>query len=246
MRIRDVADPLSDEARTAPDKVILAHSESLDLLHEDLARYCDGRILGRSILVSGHRGSGKTTLVEDAIRESRRRVSNRPAAMRPLPIFLHGPSLLKTWPSDMWRLFESTKRKNGDAEKPDPSGEEEPAQPATVVGDSSNRDPVKPATPPKEKKTASAAKGLAEFLASSTKQDWEEEAHAWTALEHIILGIHRAVTREFVYAYREFVGDEELFKLEPEAGEMAAAFEIELLEDPPAWRLREFWSEPAR
>ena len=67
-------------------------SSASRVLRQELRRYCEGKINGRSFLIAGHRGAGKTTLVAksllDVLRDTR-----RPSALRPLFIPLHGPSL---------------------------------------------------------------------------------------------------------------------------------------------------------
>lgn len=75
---------------------ILIESDASRLLLEELRRYCDGRVNGRSFLIAGHRGSGKTTLVEGAyqklLRESLQTDSD--TMLRPLFVPLHGPNLI--------------------------------------------------------------------------------------------------------------------------------------------------------
>lgn len=56
----------------------------------ELQRYCRGERDGVSILVAGQRGAGKTTLVKQAIEE----VISTSKHLIPLPILLHGPTLI--------------------------------------------------------------------------------------------------------------------------------------------------------
>ena len=73
------------------------------------------------------------------------------------------------------------------------------------------------------------------------------EAQAKIALEQVILGLHRAAAKEFASCYRTRILDLVRGKHRDtvrEAAELVAQFEMEILEDPPASRLREFWSVP--
>lgn len=86
--------PAEDGSETA-----VARGDTYHPLVRELERYAQGHILGRSFLISGHRGSGKTTLVRQAIEDvSKRRMKaegrDNPTSGRPFPIELHGPNLL--------------------------------------------------------------------------------------------------------------------------------------------------------
>ena len=70
----------------------LAESAPLASVISDLKRYVRGEISGTSFLVSGHRGSGKTTLVHGAIEEVMR-WSMRQGLTRPLVVRINGPDL---------------------------------------------------------------------------------------------------------------------------------------------------------
>jgi hypothetical protein len=80
-------------------------SQAFNVLQRDLRRYLRGEVAGRSILISGHRGAGKTALVARAIQDCEREVMTdavRPIdprqrslpPQRPLLVKLHGPTLL--------------------------------------------------------------------------------------------------------------------------------------------------------
>ena len=198
IHIIEGADPLSEAAREAAEAgddhaVINAQSEAGRLLRQELTRYCRGEINGRSFLVAGHRGAGKTTMVADAIervlRESRRPVRQQ-SLMQPLPVFLHGPSLFE------W----------------DETGA------ASIAG----------------------APGAVSAPGAPSKAD-----HALAALTQIILGLHRAVVREFSRAYRERVAanfSNAPLRERTAFAELAAQFEAELMREPEPERLREFWA----
>ncbi|WP_280153457.1 hypothetical protein [Piscinibacter sp. XHJ-5] len=190
IHIREGADPLSDASlRSASDAALKnIQSGAGRVLRLELTRYCKGEVNGRSFLVAGHRGAGKTTTVADALDRVLRKSRNPgEGLLRPLPIFLHGPSLFEFGASD---ASDRAKGKRG-AKAPD-------------------------------------------SIALQAEQ----------ALQQIILGVHRAVAKEFVRAYRERLVTDATYVPEPEQlrrAELAAQFEVELVEDPPAARLREFW-----
>ena len=190
IRINESADPLSDASRqSGTDNIVInAQSEAGRMLRLELTRYCRGEVNGRSFLVAGHRGAGKTTMVADAL-DKVLRSSRRPdkGLMQPLPVFLHGPSLFEIDGGDK----------------------------------------------------AGALPTLDDAVAMA--------AQARGALTQIILGLHRAVVKEFARAYRTRVVDSSGFRERPAAertefAELAAQFEVELMGDPSAARLREFWA----
>jgi hypothetical protein len=95
-----VAEPLSRQAlqhmralhdEDAPD-LVFPHmkSDSLKRVVYELLRYCRGEIDGISVLISGQRGAGKTTLVKLAIQE----VMQDSDGLIPLPLMLHGPTII--------------------------------------------------------------------------------------------------------------------------------------------------------
>jgi len=103
IRINPNADPFSGKARVDSDRPedrqhllqpILASSAAGRLLKNEMRRYCDGEVKGRSFLIAGHRGAGKTTMVDNTVLELARRALNGPG-MKPLPVYLLGPLLLE-------------------------------------------------------------------------------------------------------------------------------------------------------
>jgi len=108
----DIADPLSRKdwwrlrKYAQPEDPILMQSKETVRMVFDLQRYCRGEQEGVSMLVAGQRGAGKTTLVKFVIRqliaESSRNESEdltersrrESGQLIPLPIFLHGPTIL--------------------------------------------------------------------------------------------------------------------------------------------------------
>ena len=90
LRVRSSADPMAGIAVGG----VLASCDAARLLVNELGRYCNSRILGRSVLVAGYRGAGKSTLVDNAIGQltSRSRQGLEPN-LRPLPVQLLGPNV---------------------------------------------------------------------------------------------------------------------------------------------------------
>ena len=95
-----IAEPLSRQAlqhmralrdQDAPD-LAFPHmkSDSLKRVVYELLRYCRGEIDGISVLISGQRGAGKTTLVKLAIQH----VMQDSDGLIPLPLMLHGPTII--------------------------------------------------------------------------------------------------------------------------------------------------------
>lgn len=84
-----------DDWANGRPKPIFAKSPAYNVLRRELKRYLGKEIRGRSFLVSGHRGSGKTTLVLRAIED----LYSDPISVgrdhqRPLLVKLHGPTIL--------------------------------------------------------------------------------------------------------------------------------------------------------
>ncbi|RSL18002.1 hypothetical protein EDE15_3556 [Edaphobacter aggregans] len=86
-------DPYGFELEPAAEqrRKVLARSANLDMAVGALTAYMYERVGGRSCLIAGARGSGKTTLVDRAFEDVKRGPN---AARRPIRVRLHGPSLL--------------------------------------------------------------------------------------------------------------------------------------------------------
>lgn len=89
--------------RPAPDFYIAPRFQGLV---SDIRRYVDGEISGKSYLIAGHRGAGKTSLVARATELVRQEKLDASAeadtpfgvAQRPLIVKLYGPSLMEVLP----------------------------------------------------------------------------------------------------------------------------------------------------
>jgi hypothetical protein len=223
--IRRSPEPLSEQSGKAGQEglVLTAPSSASRILKQELRRYCDGHIQGRSFLIAGHRGAGKTTMVSDVLTTVIKLCKSGDVALRPLPVMLHGPSLFRALPSD-YRSAVAKQAADAGAAK---------------AGDPASAAPAAPAAP------AAAVAAPASAPVAALDEDSRVELQAQLALKQIILGLHRAVVREYAAAYRRVLvpelGVSANAAESSERGELAAQFELELMEDPPASRLRELW-----
>lgn len=90
-----------------PGRAPIIRSDAYYSFCDSLRRYVQEDIPGRSVLIAGHRGSGKTTLVREAVAEvaelqlAQAALNARTGArlmrplQRPLLVKLHGPSLVE-------------------------------------------------------------------------------------------------------------------------------------------------------
>jgi hypothetical protein len=244
IRIRDSADPLSDGAQRHDREVIMVRSEASRVLRHELTRYCNGQTQGRSFLIAGHRGAGKTTMVADALYQTLLDGRTATGSLRPLPIFLNGPSLLVTFPTDRRRDGVSLADVDGNGKHNGNGKANGSAKPQVTA--STGEQPNAPAPEvPQVPATAQPSDDDDEQAAQRTSSDKayseDDEKQAQLALVHVILGLHRAVMKEFASCYRQKILRSDAELPGRDAGELAAQFEIELFEDPPAGRLREFW-----
>ena len=69
IQIKEPPEPNSRSALCAVGRPIMIGSDALRRLTQELRGYCRGHHEGRSILIAGHRGAGKTTLVHAAMLE---------------------------------------------------------------------------------------------------------------------------------------------------------------------------------
>jgi hypothetical protein len=85
-------DPLTPASETVAAQVI--QSNGMAQLVREMIRYARGEMTGRSYLVAGHRGVGKTTMVRKAFELMTTQLKNENVRMRPLYVELHGPDLV--------------------------------------------------------------------------------------------------------------------------------------------------------
>lgn len=259
--IRRSPEPLSEQSARPGEEgqVIAARSAASRILREELLRYCDGAIQGRSFLIAGHRGAGKTTMVADVLTTVIKQSREGEVWLRPLPVMLHGPSLFRALPSDFRRAAE---RLDGNGAVPrakeDGATASAPAPGSTAVAvavkmpqatsaDASENVGASAESPAMPSASTTHEAPGAGGAGAPLDEDTRIEVQAQLALKQIILGLHRAVMREFAGAYRQAVLHEPQAHagaaFAAERGELAAQFELELMEDPPAARLREMWEQ---
>jgi hypothetical protein len=92
--VQNIPEPLTSAARESTTRQILIESAEFHQLVHELRRYCNGQITGRSFLIAGHRGSGKTTITLRAFEQIRQEGDAGNLTMLPLLVPLVGPSLL--------------------------------------------------------------------------------------------------------------------------------------------------------
>src|SRR6185437_14231885 len=90
----DIPEPLSPASQFSSTEPLLIESAAYRHLVEDLRRYCNREVNGRSFLIAGHRGAGKTTLVASAFAKLLADFDRRPLRARPVFVPVLGPSLL--------------------------------------------------------------------------------------------------------------------------------------------------------
>ena len=253
--IVDAPEPLSDESlsrRGSTAEPLLVESSASRVLRQELQRYCEGKINGRSFLIAGHRGAGKTTLVAKAFMDVHRLAEDGAPMRRPLFIALHGPSLFPN-PAAHEPGGATPTSKN------EPNGASGTDGPPAVSADP-GPGVAKPATgQPIGKSEAQIALeqitlGLHRAVAQEFSARYRERAMQLSWLRRTERLETDRLRREWpkdvsstlpvgvgapdVADLRRLLGglpsDGELF-------ELAGQFEVELYESPPVHRLRQFW-----
>jgi hypothetical protein len=237
IRIVESPEPRSEAARYSD--VRLVESDAARLLKHELRRYCNREITGRSFLIAGHRGAGKTTMVEnawlDAWKGNRETDKAKKLRLRPLYVLLHGPSL---FPDEaLIADVKDLKRADGEgaaANKEASSG----AQNDKKAGGSDSKATTKAPASDDDSQTKS------ETPSNKNKDPIQ------LALEQMILALHRAAAAEFARGFWDRMtsarpGDSprrtrrRQREMQPE---LAAQFQVDLSECPSPARLREFFS----
>ncbi len=228
MPIRIVETRSSDHS---DDSRIFIGSSALSLLESELQAYCERKVGGRSFLIAGHRGAGKTTLVDAAIqrvadtflsqraRQPRGFRGTEGVTLRPLLVPLQGPNLL-----------------------PDSQDGEGTSQASTKTGTT--------ATPTLTDRSSSSEQAAGACKSADAATADSPSCSTETVLIQIILGLYRALADEFIRAYTERVYQGLNWRsldpanLPPNATlmlELAAQFELDLDEYPGQARLRDYW-----
>lgn len=213
-RVKTLAEPFSEHAKAQVP--ILAESDEYRRLRHDLERYTKGEILGRSYLIGGHRGSGKTMMVHHAVEDLIR--SSQTLPNRPLFVRLHGPDLLP--PATV-------------EEKPT-----EPAKPpAAVDGATADKDKAAGAATAAGAKAEATKKPTAAANKTRTADDTELEA----VLIQMVKALYRHVSSEYRRCYREEILRRSDSIVRDDLLEVAAQFDFELTDFVTPGRLRAFW-----
>jgi hypothetical protein len=241
IKIIETAEPMSFAPEYAPS-ILIESSARQTLLHE-LRQYCKGYIRGRSFLIAGHRGAGKTTMVLNAFQVVLQECNEGKFDLRPLLVLLQGPSLLP-----------NPDEPHGKEHKSDGTGTSEGSyiflRLACAAKKSADSETGKKASneaaAAKDSKTNSAREGDAASGTSETSpgQSKTGAAQMENILKQITLGLHRALTKEVADAFRKAIvmrsgrmPKSQFYDLL----ELAAELKLELDGYPGHVRLREFW-----
>ncbi len=220
VRIKRYIEPLSlASQRQAP---IVIESDAYRQVCTDLEMYVNGEILGRSFLIAGHRGAGKTTMLRQAVQEVESRIRGKGAGSgqwaRPLFIALHGPDLLEKPPAQTNR---NNDEKKNDGASSTTDGDVAPAVAANKVVDAgaakSNDSAAPPEPPPPDE--------LFHFL------------------DRITSGLYFGAAQEFSRCFREQAARTATNDREKsELLELAADLQVQLDRQPDLDRLRDYWT----
>lgn len=214
LRVKIQVEPLTESSQHGT-KPILAISNEYRRLYRDLERYTAGQISGRSYLIAGHRGSGKTMIIHKAIEDLQQDCEGK--RCRPLMVRLHGPDLL---PPEVRPVGGATEKPNnaGTAEKQDkPDNATAPANPgATAASAVAATDPKPP---------------------ESTKTD----AEMINVLTQMMKCLFHEVSDEFRKRFREAALQVSPGLKQQDLLEIAAQLDLEIADGPSASRLRSFW-----
>lgn len=220
IRIKRYIEPLSLRSETQSPAII--ESDAYRQVCTDLEMYVNGEILGRSFLVAGHRGAGKTTMLRQAVHEVDSRIRKKGETSgqfaRPLFIALHGPDLLSK-PSDP---------PSGKPDEP-PKPDEKPPAAADAAAPAPKAAP-KPVPQPGQT-------GPAVPLEPPPR---DELRHF---LDRITSGLYVGAAQEFVRRFREqALGVAKTEREKSELLELAADLQVQLDRQPDLDRLRDYWN----
>jgi hypothetical protein len=225
-----------------PARAHFIKSKAYDTLIREVTRYVKGEVTGRSFLIAGHRGAGKTALVRQVVDDLNRAIIDTAVAaakmvdrdkgrmldqQRPLLVKLHGPSLLA-------------------------SAKPKQAQPAAKKADTSN--PDSSSSPSKAGKDGTKRSAAPKEKAGVGEPAAEVPDLTVTALEQITVALYRALAAEFARSFTNHARDE-IYQAEksglprgPVADflELAGQFALELDNIPRPAELRSFYQRLGR
>ncbi len=197
---------------------IAASSSAFDRLRREMLRYCEGEILGRSFLVTGHRGAGKTTTTALAIESVQTEMLGK--GVRPLFVPIHGPDLI-------------------------PAKE---VRDAASIPTLSGITALSPQTMALMSSLGSGGVSLQELLPKQPTNPATSGEPSEVVLKQVIVALYRAAAEEYAGAIRSRVlEDEELSEpLLRELLEIAGQLRVELDDAPELTRLYELWKKTNR
>lgn len=219
IRVRQFPEPFAPDARR--EAPVLARSDAYRNLFAALRRYLDGEINGRSFLISGHRGSGKTTLVLHAVWELQKEA--RPSSLRPLLVRLQGPDLLPD--PEVLRAAAEGLSGNGDEAG---GGEDQPESGGDDDG--------------KKKKEREPEKGQEKRVGA--REAGGPQAMAERALRQITEAVYRALCETMADAYGRWIEHVRYLDADRpflERAELGARFRLALDGAPSPAELRELY-----
>lgn len=200
-----------------PGEPVFARSRAFELLARDLRRYVLEEVAGRSFLIAGHRGAGKTSTVAHAVRELRREIvtnsvdpvtiqtGRRGRLQRPMIVKLVGEAVLA----------------------PPPRQKEVGEAAAAASPD------------------AAAGKPAADAASPGPAKDGEKDDRVGNALAHIAIGLYRALAAEVAEAFAvHALGGHP--RERADRLELAAQLALELDGMPEPAALRGFWDRIGR
>jgi energy-coupling factor transporter ATP-binding protein EcfA2 len=227
-----------DRSGPAGNELLFMESEAARQLAREIRGYCEGRNIGRSFLIAGHRGAGKTTLVNVALHLAQRD-SEGDAATTCIPVLvpLQGPTLL-----DSVSSLQAPENRGGRKDSP-PQGAE------TDEGDDDQ-----------------ASEAEDSEASDSSDNAAEDPPAADPVLSEITLALHRAAVDQLIQSLRASIHEafaalldqversreksrdkqESLLRRRLEMDSLAAGLELELDEFPDPARLVEFWRRLGR
>ena len=151
-------------------------------LLEIIERYCKRQIAGRSVLIAGHRGAGKTTLVKAAIEDLGGRAHLRETAI-PLYVQIHGPDLLGG------ETVLGTRRHDTEAASEIPANGDKGSTAAQNI--------------------SSADTTLPPNGSTSKQEDQDEVEQALTSLRVLTLALHRAFVTDLGWSFERGVSPQQ-------------------------------------
>jgi hypothetical protein len=222
IRIGRYIEPLSLASRR--EVPIIIESDAYRQVCTDLEMYVNGEILGRSFLVAGHRGVGKTTMLRQAVQEVDSRIRRKGEGIgqwaRPLFIALHGPDLLEKAPIQAGAGDDVQKGDGSDAEAKNAAAGK-PAEEAAAEKAAAARPSGGSAAPPKPPPPGD----LFHFL------------------DRITSGLYVGAAEEFSRCFREHATRVASSERErSELLELATDLQVQLDRQPDLDRLREYWT----